>query len=113
MGPFEYVGRDASASPATGSHHVHEREQKLLVDGAFAVNPVRPHRPGVRRLGGLGGNGDAGPTATATARSRPGKTETGAQGLKPGYGRRLEGRSNGTRISPRMKGRMKSIRQKP
>ena len=25
--PFEYVGRDASASPATGSHHVHEREQ--------------------------------------------------------------------------------------
>ena len=49
--PFEYVGRDASASPATGSHHVHEREQKLLVDGAFAADAVRPGRPGLRRLG--------------------------------------------------------------
>ncbi|MCE9566165.1 MAG: 2-oxoglutarate dehydrogenase E1 component [Planctomycetes bacterium] len=44
--PFEYVGRDASASPSTGSHHVHEREQKLLVDGAFAVNPSGPIGPG-------------------------------------------------------------------
>jgi 2-oxoglutarate dehydrogenase E1 component len=44
--PFEYVGRDASASPATGSHHVHEREQKLLVDGAFASSPSGPIGPG-------------------------------------------------------------------
>ncbi|MBA4062421.1 MAG: 2-oxoglutarate dehydrogenase E1 component [Isosphaera sp.] len=44
--PFEYVGRDASASPATGSHHVHEREQKLLVDGAFASDPSGPIGPG-------------------------------------------------------------------
>jgi 2-oxoglutarate dehydrogenase E1 component len=43
--PFEYVGRDASASPATGSHHVHEREQKLLVDGAFASTPPGPIGP--------------------------------------------------------------------
>jgi 2-oxoglutarate dehydrogenase E1 component len=43
--PFEYVGRDASASPATGSHHVHEREQKLLVDGAFASTPSGPIGP--------------------------------------------------------------------
>ena len=33
--PFVYVGRDESASPATGSHHVHEVEQKELVDAAF------------------------------------------------------------------------------
>ena len=44
--PFEYVGRDASASPATGSHHVHEKEQKLLVDGAFAPTPSGPIGPG-------------------------------------------------------------------
>jgi 2-oxoglutarate dehydrogenase E1 component len=31
-----YVGRDASASPATGSHQVHVREQKELVEAAIA-----------------------------------------------------------------------------
>ncbi|MDY3553592.1 2-oxoglutarate dehydrogenase E1 component [Gemmata sp. JC717] len=44
--PFEYIGRDASASPATGSHHVHELEQKLLVDAAFAPTPSGPIGPG-------------------------------------------------------------------
>ncbi|MFM8273901.1 MAG: 2-oxoglutarate dehydrogenase E1 component, partial [Gemmata sp.] len=44
--PIQYVGRDASASPATGSHHVHEREQRLLVDGAFAPTPSGPIGPG-------------------------------------------------------------------
>ncbi len=38
---FDYVGRDASASPATGSHVVHEREQKELVEAAIGA-PV-PH----------------------------------------------------------------------
>jgi 2-oxoglutarate dehydrogenase E1 component len=33
---FDYVGRDASASPATGSHHVHEREQAELAEAAIA-----------------------------------------------------------------------------
>jgi 2-oxoglutarate dehydrogenase E1 component len=33
---FEYVGRDASASPATGSHSIHVREQKELVEAAIA-----------------------------------------------------------------------------
>ena len=47
--PFEYVGRDASASPATGSHHVHEHEQRQLVEGAFAPTPSGPVGPG--RLG--------------------------------------------------------------
>jgi 2-oxoglutarate dehydrogenase E1 component len=31
-----YVGRDASASPATGSHHIHAQEQKELVAAALA-----------------------------------------------------------------------------
>jgi 2-oxoglutarate decarboxylase len=30
-----YVGRAASASPATGNYHIHESEQKQLVDGAL------------------------------------------------------------------------------
>ncbi len=33
---LHYVGRDASASPATGSHQVHVREQKELVEAAIA-----------------------------------------------------------------------------
>jgi 2-oxoglutarate dehydrogenase E1 component len=33
----EYVGRDASASPATGSHAVHEREQAELVEAALGA----------------------------------------------------------------------------
>ncbi len=32
---FEYVGRDASASPATGSAQIHKREQAELVDAAI------------------------------------------------------------------------------
>ncbi len=38
---FEYVGRDASASPATGSHHVHDREQSELVEAA--IGAAVPH----------------------------------------------------------------------
>jgi 2-oxoglutarate dehydrogenase E1 component len=34
--PCAYVGRDASASPATGSLHVHQHEQKELVEAALA-----------------------------------------------------------------------------
>jgi 2-oxoglutarate dehydrogenase E1 component len=45
---FEYVGRDASASPATGSHEVHVREQRELVEAAVRgrvphVVLSRPH----------------------------------------------------------------------
>jgi 2-oxoglutarate dehydrogenase E1 component len=39
--PAEYVGRDASASPATGSHEVHKREQEELVEAA--VRGEAPH----------------------------------------------------------------------
>jgi 2-oxoglutarate dehydrogenase E1 component len=34
--PLAYVGRDASASPATGSRQVHLQEQKELVEAAVA-----------------------------------------------------------------------------
>jgi 2-oxoglutarate dehydrogenase E1 component len=53
---FEYVGRDASASPATGSHAVHEREQAELVEAAIgAAVPYlvtsTPHLPAVALSG--------------------------------------------------------------
>ncbi len=38
---FQYVGRDASASPATGSHAVHDREQSELVEAA--IGAAIPH----------------------------------------------------------------------
>jgi 2-oxoglutarate dehydrogenase E1 component len=38
---YVYVGRDASASPATGSHHVHDREQAELVEAA--IGSKGPH----------------------------------------------------------------------
>jgi 2-oxoglutarate dehydrogenase E1 component len=37
----KYVGRDSSASPATGSHRIHVREQKELVEAA--VGGTVPH----------------------------------------------------------------------
>jgi 2-oxoglutarate dehydrogenase E1 component len=40
--PFQYVGRDASASPATGSKLVHDREQAEIVDAAIGGAAV-PH----------------------------------------------------------------------
>jgi 2-oxoglutarate dehydrogenase E1 component len=65
--PFDYVGRDASASPATGSHHVHEREQELIVGGAFAAKPPAPIGPGF--VGwvepGTNGDGDQKPATTS------------------------------------------------
>jgi 2-oxoglutarate dehydrogenase E1 component len=39
---FQYVGRDASASPATGSNAVHNREQEELVEAALG-SPSLPH----------------------------------------------------------------------
>ena len=48
--PVKYAGRDTSASPATGSRQVHVREQRELVEAAFA-GPV-PHL--VRSVGGDG-----------------------------------------------------------
>ena len=35
--PIEYVGRDASASPATGSNYIHNHEQAALIEQAFTA----------------------------------------------------------------------------
>jgi 2-oxoglutarate dehydrogenase E1 component len=51
--PVEYVGRDASASPATGSARVHRREQQELVEAAIrgpVPHLVRAAAPGGDRL---------------------------------------------------------------
>jgi len=54
--PVEYVGRDASASPATGSLAIHKREQKELVEAALTgelphiVRAVPIARPTRREL---------------------------------------------------------------
>ncbi len=60
-----YVGRDASASPATGSHHVHEREQQELVEAA--LTGTLPH---VVR-------------ATPDVRQKPKETEKKAPAVSP------------------------------
>jgi 2-oxoglutarate dehydrogenase E1 component len=36
-GKVAYVGRDAAASPATGSHIVHKEQQAAVIDGALAL----------------------------------------------------------------------------
>ena len=46
---FNYVGRDASSSPATGSLKVHQREQAELVDAALGA--VMTHIVGASRNG--------------------------------------------------------------
>jgi 2-oxoglutarate dehydrogenase E1 component len=38
---ISYIGRDASASPATGSYKIHQREQAELVE--FALHGAAPH----------------------------------------------------------------------
>ena len=37
-----YAGRPASASPATGSHRIHRREQEALVRQALGIEPTSP-----------------------------------------------------------------------
>jgi 2-oxoglutarate dehydrogenase E1 component len=80
--PFEYVGRDASASPSTGSHHVHEREQKLLVDGAFAPNPSGPIGPGY--VGWVEPTGHGPAPANGANGSHADKDKTATTKMKPG-----------------------------
>ncbi|QDU22990.1 2-oxoglutarate dehydrogenase E1 component [Urbifossiella limnaea] len=57
--PFEYVGRDASASPATGSHHAHEVEQRELVEAAFGG--AVPHLVALSKPAANGKNGSHAP----------------------------------------------------
>lgn len=46
--PVQYIGRDASASPATGSHHVHDHEQKELIEAAMMSKGTHLVRSGSR-----------------------------------------------------------------
>ncbi len=41
--PLKVISRPESASPATGSHHAHEREQKLLISKVFEKSLVTSH----------------------------------------------------------------------
>ncbi len=65
-----YVGRDASASPATGSLQVHKREQKELVEAAIG-GPV-PHLVRARADGVPAGKETQRPREERTA--KPAKT---------------------------------------
>ncbi|CAN5608644.1 2-oxoglutarate dehydrogenase E1 component [soil metagenome] len=57
--PFEYVGRDASASPSTGSNFIHHHEQAALIeqaftaDGSYAVTTGKPGTNGVHEPHGV------------------------------------------------------------
>src|SRR5262249_43264023 len=67
MGPsVDYVGRDASASPATGSLTIHKQEQKELVEAA-----IHGQGPCVGRAG-AGGRAPAG-AGGGEAGARPGR----------------------------------------
>jgi 2-oxoglutarate dehydrogenase E1 component len=46
--PVQYVGRDASASPATGSKLVHDREQAEIVEAAVGL--AVPHLVSASRI---------------------------------------------------------------
>jgi 2-oxoglutarate dehydrogenase E1 component len=58
--PAKYVGRDASASPATGSKHVHDLEQAALLTQAFTAEGTTAVSIDLARR--TGKNGTAGPT---------------------------------------------------
>ncbi len=67
--PFEYVGRDASASPATGSHHAHEFEQSELVEAAFGY--AVPYLVALSRAATNARNGANGTPANKDAAKKP------------------------------------------
>jgi 2-oxoglutarate dehydrogenase E1 component len=53
----QYIGRDASASPATGSRSVHLREQRELVEAA--IRGTAPHLVRATAVDGRPGRIDA------------------------------------------------------
>ena len=65
--PVEYVGRDASASPATGSRQVHLREQKELVEAA--IGGALPHIVHATANGRIRGRESASPAREERAAS--------------------------------------------
>jgi 2-oxoglutarate dehydrogenase E1 component len=76
--PLKYVGRDMSASPATGSHRIHSREQNELVEAA--ISGPAPHLVRASALRGLPDIRD-GETSDRTAQvdGRESKTATSSR----------------------------------
>jgi 2-oxoglutarate dehydrogenase E1 component len=74
---FEFVSRPASASPAVGSHRLHEEEQLRVVDQALGAGQAAP---------AVEGNGRRTGSGTAGARSRVAKTKKAGRG-SPAKGR--------------------------
>jgi 2-oxoglutarate dehydrogenase E1 component len=68
---FEFVSRPASASPAVGSHRLHEEEQRRVVDQALGAEQAAP---------AVEGNGRRAGSGAAGARSRVAKTKKAGRG---------------------------------
>jgi 2-oxoglutarate dehydrogenase E1 component len=51
--PIEYIGRPEGASPAAGSHKLHESELEALLKGAFASGGPVAHKKGPGRARGV------------------------------------------------------------
>ncbi|MFO0846944.1 MAG: 2-oxoglutarate dehydrogenase E1 component [Gemmataceae bacterium] len=69
--PVEFVGRDPSASPATGSHHVHKHEQAELIEAALT-------RPAPHRVAGAWRKHASGAVPTAATQRTSAATEAAA-----------------------------------
>jgi 2-oxoglutarate dehydrogenase E1 component len=85
-----YVGREEAASPATGSHSRHEREQRQLVDAAFTssgqVVAGESTHPDAAPSHGETGNGGR---RAASGRAKPGGAKSG--GAKSGGAKSASG----------------------
>ena len=68
-----YVGREEAASPATGSHQVHAREQEEIVSAALAANGGAIRGTGPGKNGVRSRNGGAKKSDTAGAASAGGR----------------------------------------
>jgi 2-oxoglutarate dehydrogenase E1 component len=86
---FEFVSRPASASPAVGSHRLHEEEQRRVVDQALGVEQGAPAvEQGAWRT-------EAGAAAPSHVAARPPRRRPGSAGKtkKAGSGSPAKGRS--------------------
>ena len=93
--PIEYVGRPEGASPATGSHKVHEAELEALVEAAFA--PGREHAAVASAAAGRGAvRGDAAaPAAGGGAAGRTGRAGSAGTAVSAGAGEAMQKKKRG------------------